>query len=54
MKLSGLLIFKRIKFVALTDKSSVVAEMGDRAIAKWTEEWGLLCPFAWGGGSWVL
>jgi len=30
------------------NKISVVAEMGDRARAKWAEKWrGLLCPF-WG------
>jgi len=32
LKLSGLLIFKRIKLVASTKKSSTVAEMGDRAV----------------------
>jgi len=32
------------------NKISVVAEMGDRARAKWAEKWrGLLCPF---GGIW--
>jgi len=31
--------------------SLAVAEMGDRARAKWAEKWGLLCPFSC--GSWV-
>jgi len=36
----------------MNNKSTAVAEMGDRARAKWAEKWGgLLCPFAW--GSWV-
>jgi len=30
------------------NKSSAVAEIGDRARAKWPEKWGLLCPFPWG------
>jgi len=38
--LSGLLIFKRIKLVASTNKSSAVAEMGDRVRAKRAEKWG--------------
>jgi len=30
-------------------KRSAVAEMGDRARAKWAEKWGrLLCPSLWG------
>jgi len=33
------------------NNSSAVAEMGDRARAKWTEKWGLLCPFPRGAGS---
>jgi len=33
------------------NNSSAVAEMGDRARAKWAEKWGLLCPFPC--GSWV-
>jgi len=37
--------------IPYVDKSSAVAEMGDRARAKWAEKWGLLCPFLW--ASWV-
>jgi len=47
LKLSGLLIFKRIKLVASNDstnKSSALAEMGDRARAKWDENWGAVVP----------
>ena len=33
------------------DKSSAVAEMGDRARAKWVEKWGVLILFPW--GNWV-
>jgi len=29
-------------------KSSAVAEMDDRARAKWAEKWGLLCPLSAG------
>jgi len=33
----------------MTYNSSAVAQMGDRARAKWAEKWGLLCPFpSWG------
>jgi len=32
-------------------KSSAVAEMGDRARAKWAEKWGLMCLFPWGGAG---
>ena len=37
-------------FAAIIYKSSAVAEMGDRARAKWAEKWRreLLCPFPWG------
>jgi len=31
-----------------TNKSSPVAQMGDRARAKCAEKWGLLCLFPWG------
>jgi len=30
------------------NKSSAVAEMGDRARAKWAEKWRVLYPFPWG------
>ena len=35
----------RGKTALFQNKSSAVAEMGDRARAKWAEMWGLLCPF---------
>jgi len=35
-------------YIASYNKSSAVAEMGDRVRAKWVEKWGLLCPFPWG------
>jgi len=34
-------------------KRSAVAEMGDRARAKWTEKWGAAVPLFVGGRSWV-
>jgi len=39
-------LYKDVSF----DKSSAVAEMGDRARATWAEKCGggLLCPFPWG------
>ena len=51
--MSGLLICKRIKLIASTDKYSAVAEMVDRAKAKWAEKWrpAVLCPFPWEAGS---
>ena len=33
------------------NKSSAVAEMGDRAREKWSKNWGLMCPFRGGGGA---
>jgi len=30
------------------NRSSAVAEMGDRARQQWAKKWGLLCPFPWG------
>jgi len=39
-------------FVAVKNKSSAVAEMGDRARAKWAEKWGAAVPLS--VGSWVL
>jgi len=46
---------KNYRKILLTDiengrmnKTSSVAEMGDRATANWAEKWGrLLCPFPW-------
>jgi len=39
-------------FLCTNNKSSAVAEMGDRVRAKWAKKWrGLLCPFPC--GSWV-
>jgi len=33
------------------NKSSAVAEMGDRARAKWAEKWGCYAPFCGRAGS---
>jgi len=33
------------------NNSSAIAEMGDRAGAKWAEKWGLLCSFPHGGAG---
>jgi len=40
----------RLNFLLIrrSNKSSAVAEMGDRLAMTWAEKWELLCPFLWG------
>ena len=45
---------KVFNFFFIPNKSSAVAEIGDRARTKSAEKWGLLCPFPWPIPSGIL
>jgi len=48
---SSLAVTYTAEVIISWNKSSAVAEMGDRAKARWVKKWGVLCPLSVGGAG---